>query len=233
MSEMDPSRASKSLHFYSLKTTKFHKFLARLNEGQEYASDLETSPWEFAIALEEAFGLEVNSNDLRWMIQRGWINCQPLTDRCLESQTKSAGLDRRIQLTSESRFVIAEPGRQALMLCQVYPMNAPPSVVTAKPVWDRERHELTVLGQVVKRFRWPASNQERILEAFEEEKWPAKIDDPLPPGNGLTPKRRLSDTIKCLNRNQAVNLLRFRGDGTGEGVLWDLCSDSQQLLATE
>jgi hypothetical protein len=31
----------------------------------------------------------------------------------------------------------------------------------------------------------------------------------------------LHDTIKCPNRGQVNHLLRFRGDGTGEGVLWE------------
>ncbi|MEO1524438.1 MAG: hypothetical protein AAFX06_03340 [Planctomycetota bacterium] len=50
---------------------------------------------------------------------------------------------------------------------------------------------------------------------------PARIDDPLPVDANIEPKRRLSDSIKCLNRNQAARLIRFRGDGTGEGILWD------------
>ena len=58
--------------------------------------------------------------------------------------------------------------------------------------------------------------------AFEEEGWPAKIDDPLAPQSQQDPKRRLHDTIKCLNRNQKNELLHFRGDGTGEGILWEL-----------
>ena len=66
------------------------------------------------------------------------------------------------------------------------------------------------------------ANQEAILAAFQEDGWPARIDDPLPPVAETDPKRRLSDTIKCLNRKQQNALVRFSGDGTGEGVLWDL-----------
>ena len=74
----------------------------------------------------------------------------------------------------------------------------------------------------MKRFKWTAANQETILVAFEEEGWPARIDDPLPQQPEQDPKRRLSDTIKCLNRKQTNELIRFRGDGTGEGVTWEL-----------
>ena len=34
-------------------------------------------------------------------------------------------------------------------------------------------------------------------------------------------KRRLHDTIRSLNRNQKEGRLRFKGDGTGEGIVWE------------
>ena len=91
-----------------------------------------------------------------------------------------------------------------------------------RPTWDPERRELRVGDLVVKRFRQPASNQELILTVFEEDDWPPKIDDPLPPDPHHDPKERLHDVIKKLNRAQFTPLVRFRGDGTGSGVLWEL-----------
>lgn len=67
-----------------------------------------------------------------------------------------------------------------------------------------------------------APDQERILAVFQEESWPDRIDDPLPPVPGITPKRRLHSTIQCLNRNQKTHLLQFHGDGCGCGVRWEL-----------
>ena len=79
------------------------------------------------------------------------------------------------------------------------------------------------MGDVlVKQFKLPSPNQETVLMAFQEEGWPPRIDDPLPPHPELDPKRRLHDTIKCLNHNQQNRLIQFHGDGTGEGVLWEL-----------
>jgi len=89
------------------------------------------------------------------------------------------------------------------------------------PVWDAELHELCVGQLLVKCFKWPALNQETVLSAFQEEDWPKRIDDPLPPRPELDPKRRLHDTIKSLNRNQKNRLIRFKGDGTGQGVRWE------------
>jgi len=76
---------------------------------------------------------------------------------------------------------------------------------------------------VVKQFKVPAPNQEVILASFEEEGWPPRIDDPLPPQADQDSKRRLHDTIITLNRHQKNRLIRFSGDGSGEGVRWDPC----------
>lgn len=94
--------------------------------------------------------------------------------------------------------------------------------VQVKPVWDRERRELRLGDIVVKRFKWPAENQELVLNAFEDQGWPPRIDDPLVPHPSICPKRRLHDTLKCLNRKQVNELVKFRGDGTGLGVLLEI-----------
>ena len=93
-----------------------------------------------------------------------------------------------------------------------------------EPKWNGERHLLRVGDKIVKEFKVPSANQEAILTAFEEEGWPERIDDPLTPVGRIDPKRRLHDAIKGLNRNQKNSLIRFRGDGTGEGVQWSLIS---------
>ena len=90
------------------------------------------------------------------------------------------------------------------------------------PVWDPLRREFQVGDRVVKRFRLPSANQETLLMAFQEEGWPPRIDDPLPPRPNQDPKMRLHNAIKGLNRHQKHRLVRFMGDGTGEGVLWEL-----------
>jgi len=93
------------------------------------------------------------------------------------------------------------------------------------PTWDSQTRELRIDVVTVKRFKWTAVNQETVLAAFEEECWPHRIDDPLPPHPEQDSKRRLSDTIKCLNRKQINPLIHFRGDGTGEGVTWELVEE--------
>ena len=100
------------------------------------------------------------------------------------------------------------------------PEGRPP--VTFRPCWHSMRRELLLNGEVVKRFRVPAQNQEVILGAFEEERWPDHIDDPLPVSGDIDPRTRLHDAINRLNRCQTNRLLRFHGNGTGTGVCWRL-----------
>jgi hypothetical protein len=83
---------------------------------------------------------------------------------------------------------------------------------------------------LIKEFRRPAANQELVLAALEEEGWPAKIDDPLPPTSGIDPRVRLHDTIKALNRHHLHQILRFRGDGKGQGIRWSCRREAQPIF---
>ena len=100
--------------------------------------------------------------------------------------------------------------------------NPPPSFAAGlAPRWNRERRVLTYGGQIVKRFVRSSPNQEAVLQAFEDRRWPNQIEDPLPWIGKAVVKSRLHDTIKWLNRNLESRVLRFHGDGTGERVCWE------------
>lgn len=214
------------LSFSMKKAHQFSRFLRALKDAHEYALDLNCSIWEFAISPTEVGATDVQINDLRWMIRKGWIHhdgeSAMVQDSRLPSQRSEPGIH------PDSCFVIGKRGIDALAHVStggpgvIAESQQPVMLTTNKPSWDAERHELRFVGQIVKRFRWPAANQETILMAFEEESWPSHIDDPLPQVSDVDPKRRLSDSIKCLNRNQRNDLVRFRGDGTGQGIFWDV-----------
>ena len=99
--------------------------------------------------------------------------------------------------------------------------------LTGVPRWDPARRELWLGDFLIKRFRQPSPNQERILAVFQEEGWPPSIDDPLPYQADQDSKRRLHDTIHNLNRCQRNCLIHFSGDGTGERILWRLLADAR------
>lgn len=90
------------------------------------------------------------------------------------------------------------------------------------PIWDEDRRELRLGNNVCKSYtRAPSPNQIAIIKAFQECEWPTKIDDPLPPRANLNTKKRLHNTITDLNNG--MGLIKFRGDGTGEAVIWEFC----------
>jgi hypothetical protein len=90
------------------------------------------------------------------------------------------------------------------------------------PSYQPEERQFAWGRHVLKSFRQPAANQEIILSAAEEMGWPDWFDDPLPRRGRNSPKARLHDTIKDLNRRQRLSFVRFKGDGTGTRVGWEL-----------
>jgi len=96
------------------------------------------------------------------------------------------------------------------------------TTAACKPCWNSRRRELCLGDTVVKHFRVPAATQQLILRVFEEECWPEHIDDPLPSSVDIDPHTRLHDAIHRLNGHQTNRLLRFKGNGNGTGVRWEL-----------
>jgi hypothetical protein len=204
----------------------------------EYAQDLQTNVWDFAVELSWLRRLKVTNSDLRWLVGSG------LVDHAIET-TSRGDVERSFQIlprvvfSKRTCFVLTSKGailsrsiwgvdgnviehRPTTFRADATLLSIAPQAEFVTPKWDRDRQELRVGNQVVKRFRVPAASQEAILAAFEEEAWPPRIDDPLPPRSEQSPKRRLQETIKSLNRNQRHTLIRFSGDGNAQGVLWEL-----------
>jgi hypothetical protein len=210
--------------------------LRLLMEARQYACEVERDIWDFAVEIDALRQAGCTNSEFRWFVCKGFVDHAKETTlagedaRTFQRRQRPGGLtfSRRtcfVLTEAGSRFacsVLTEPSADTpcgLIACS---KPADESPVAPKPQWDRERQELRFGDIVVKQFKVPAANQERILAAFEEEDWPVRIDDPLPPNSDQDSKRRLHDTINSLNRNQKQNLIRFVGDGSGQGVRWEL-----------
>jgi hypothetical protein len=101
------------------------------------------------------------------------------------------------------------------------------------PTWDSKLRELRWGNDLVKRFQKPAPVQECILEAFHEQGWPPRIDDPLPHHGERNAKQHLRDTVKNLNRYQHGCRIVFETDGIGRGILWSLAPRSYPTATAE
>jgi hypothetical protein len=208
--------------------------LALLLEAHNYARDLKCSPWDFAFEINGLLALGLNNNDLRWLLCRGYLeHAREITRPAEDSRTFCPV--GKLTLTRRTCFILTPEGVAAARTASGSPLppakpaaaEAPPGNGAVEPLvphWDAARQQLRLNGTIVKQFKVPSPNQETVLAAFEEEGWPPRIDDPLSPRPDLDPKRRLHDTISTLNRNQKQPLLRFLGDGSGQGVRWELAA---------
>lgn len=229
----------------SLTQTDFDKIsvvagISELLKAYQYARDAGRTVWDLAVEISLLRELGLTSSDLRWLLCKGYIeHARDITRE--EDKAREFRSCTQLLFAKRSCFVLTDAGAayadsllskelQVLLLrrkdfeqsdeSRNGKLMLPASV--NKPRWDGERHELWVGDQLVKQFKGQALNQETILAVFEEEGWPPRTDDPLPLAEEIDPKRRLSDTIKCLNRKQRHQLIHFRGDGTGEGIIWEL-----------
>ncbi|MGW8258081.1 MAG: hypothetical protein ACWGMZ_11385 [Thermoguttaceae bacterium] len=221
----------------------FHSAFAQLAHAYDCAQSAQCSPWEFAVELESLTAEGLTTSDLRWLLRKGYIEHAYEVTRA-RSATRKFQSCCNLAFTKRTCFVLTETGVRLAATQDPWPPLLPPGHSAAAyriphdsidhtqyiPSWDRERHVLRVDGCIVKQFRVPSPSQEAILTAFEEEAWPAAIDDPLPPHSKQDQKRRLRNTIQSLNANQKNPLLFFRGDGSGERIIWELRPDRAEHL---
>ena len=225
-------------------TPRIREALQLLADAAACAQDVGADVWQFSVELSALRRAGLTTNECRWLVAKGLARharevTAPDADRRIFQNYSNLALSRR------TCFVIAERGiayANALLRSQprrrstdardsnVVNRRRPNSesnghAGTLTPTWDSDRQQLRVGRVIVKEFKVPAANQEAILAAFQEENWVPRIDDPLAPQLNQDSKRRLHDTINSLNRNQKQALIRFLGDGKGEGIRWEFSND--------
>jgi hypothetical protein len=222
---------TRSLHEGSVEQVpaRIRPALAVLLEARMYAVQTGSNEWEFAVELEQLTDLGLTRNDFRWLVRKGFVEHQ--RDVTLDGDDGRAFRPNGdLSFPAGTCFILTRAGATiaanghvpAPAAAAVKHPNNGSAVPALLPDWDAEARVLRLGDKTVKRFKWQAVNQEIVLSSFQEEGWPTRIDDPLPPQPDQSSKRRLSDTIKCLNHKQSNRLIHFRGDGTGEGIIWEL-----------
>jgi hypothetical protein len=220
--------------------------LALLRHAYACSEDGHADPWDFALEIGKLYEAGLAITDLRWLVAKGFVEHGDetstygdahrsftrsdgfnfLTTTCVVLTKKGAAFACQVLQAAAPTKAAEEPlngARKAEAASKIAPGNGEGQPeATPKPHWNPERRELSLDGRIVKQFRVPATNQEVILNAFQEEAWPQHIDDPLTGSNGVDPKVRLNDTIYRLNRNQLEVLIQFHTNGNGNGVHWSL-----------
>ena len=171
----------------------------------------------------------MSESDLRWLVVNGYVDhADDLT--AFRDPSRRFRPCANVAFSGQTCFVLNEKGA-LLAGFGSKTADGPPCESAAAPDvlpfcadlprWECESRVLYLGEWIVKRYKRPSPNQDFVLSAFQEEGWPSKIYDPLPPKEEVVVKNRLHATIKWLNLNQENRLLRFRGDGTGEAVCWE------------
>ena len=204
--------------------------LALLNEAHDYAQDLGCDVWDFAVEVATLHNAGISNSMLRWMVRKAFVqHGREITLTGEHGRSFRPGRD--LTFHRKTCFVPTKTGYafirgQLEQISQTqrsdHQQIVRDEIVCSTPEWDRDRQELRLGQKIIKQFKVRAGNQEAILAAFQEEGWPVRIDDPLSPRPDMESKRRLHDTINSLNRNQKEFLIRFAGDGTGQGIRWEL-----------
>jgi len=209
--------------------SKIRTVLLQLAESYDYASDAGRDRWDFATEIGSLSGSGLTIADFRYLACKGYVeHAREITlpgdpGRTFRPEGELTFGEQTCFVLTEAGLAVARAARREKSVARrrrASDGNGRASVVL--PHFDPKLRELRVGDQLVKHFKSPAPNQQVILSAFEEEGWPPRIDDPLPPHPDQDSKRRLNDTIKSLNRHQKSRLIHFEGDGTGEGVRWGL-----------
>jgi hypothetical protein len=211
--------------------------LSLLLQARDFARQLGCDPWQFAVEMLCLCSGGLTHSYLRWLLGAGYAEhgvestAPGATQRAFRPVSSLA-------LPEGACFVLTERGAELARRLQ-RPAGPPgpaapaPALPQVAPHWDKVLRELRCGEVLVKAFRRPAPNQELVLEAFEEERWPAQIDDPLPGSFECDPRQRLHDTIIRLNRNQRHRLVLFRGDGSGKGIRWEWLRHGRTLDAPD
>ena len=195
--------------------------LRLLLEAYACARDLGCDMWEFAVEVDTLRDHGITNTQLRWLLHKGYI-AQAVEKRVANAPQRAFRQITAPGLHQGGCFVLTESGVGFAAVDQVATAanTSAKTKVTTKPVWDADLRELRLGETVVKRCKQPAANQELILEAFQEEDWPSRIDDPLPPASEQNSKQLLHSTISNLNRRQESCLIHFEGGGDGKSVCW-------------
>jgi hypothetical protein len=179
-----------------------------------FPRDRPADPWELGMTILFAGQAEsIGGDGGKWLIEKDGKRSEFKRRLYTYKLTEAARLVRVGPLCkwllNEFGAFDWQPLREGLKLefLQAFPPQQP------KPKWCRKNKQLWYKDILCRSFgKKAAPNQEIILDAFEEEEWPQRIDDPLDPG-------KLPETIKSLQNALRSKPITFERDGR-KGIRW-------------
>lgn len=162
--------------------------LSLLLDACTLARGLNRNSSEFAVEMADLSRAGATHADIRWLVCKGYaqslVECTPKN-----ATVRRFRKARNLRITENNCFILTMSGlavaeRLSDAGCDAAPHDSKASKDRQQPNWDGSRRQLWWRGTMIKHFRVPAANQEAVLSAFEEQGWPPRIVDPIPPGIG-------------------------------------------------
>ena len=175
----------------------------------------------------------MNNTDYRWLVHRCWarlareVKAGPGETR--RFQYDVGAIDRPPHLPHahpDGLLPVQSPGvgcRQEVARQPTGRLTRRPRSPGGAPLGRRPSRIAAGVAGIIKQFKKPSPNQEIILTVLEEEKWPARIDDPLTSSKAVDAKQPLC-TIRSrisTGTRSIVSCGFMPEDGTGQGIRWE------------
>ena len=181
--------------------------LLLLAEASDLAADTNCCAHKFAVKIGQLQRAGIHELHLRWLIEKHYIE-HLLDTTVFGEHERSIRPTSSEHFSKRSCFLLTQLGRNfadsvlAPKQNEQLGTDKPLSLTGAQhalPVWDSNTKCLYFRNRIVKRFHRHSPNQELILSAFQEDGWPERLDDPLPPKGNADRSSRLSKTVYSLN----------------------------------
>lgn len=132
----------------------------------------------------------------------------------ISTQRAVVELAYQLEYLSETKahWLLKEMGEESATLVMA-------TVSRAKPKWDPETGKLYYRDQIIRKLRKTKdlTNIHLILDTFEEDGWPSRIDSPIPNDSS---GERLHETIRSLKKDLIG--ITFSVQEGGQAVVWQV-----------
>lgn len=148
-----------------------------------------------------------------WVVGRTYMHIEAEHLSFTEFEQVSPGVAARMLLRSDAALDVD----QLIWLKQVAEQDPELKKSEDRRIsWNRELGELWLDGNLARKIAQPnrATQVVTILNVFEEEEWPERVDSPFPASE--EGKQTLRETLRSLNKG--AKGIQFTADGTGEGI---------------
>lgn len=209
------------------------KGMQLLLEARVCAHDANADPWQFAVELALLRKAGMSKTHLRWLTSKGFAESAHEFTPAGE-KTRFFRHIGQVTFGSSTCVVLTAAGiHYAESIC----VEVKPDRIAAEenggngaamlpmvPHWIEGRRELWLGNVLLKKFKRLCPKLRLILNAFQEDGWQPRIDDPLPHSPDGKAKEHLRSAVRRLNRcqAQAAKKIEFSSDGTGEGICWEI-----------